>query len=202
MTLVAKGHVSSDHTRPPWSRDTGLPPTPSPTCWRLEPWVGEYSWPSLWSGGCTLISTSRFCYFFCFLLWPLSFLTNMIPKHEEVPSIRGGSQGRVGGCVAWRRLQLQIPPLTKGELRNSGLEGMGCGENSGRCPSPLCQKVLKREETSPVLGAEDSQGQRVGPTGAGEGVEAGRPGVEAVVKEARPAAGNLCRWRREDRAWV
>lgn len=91
-------------------------------------------------------------------------------------------------------------PTHKG--RAEELRAGGCGENSGRCPSPLRQKVSKRAETSPVLGAEDPRGQRVGPTGAGEGVEAGRPRVEAVVKEARPAAGNLCRRRREDQAWV
>jgi len=80
-------------------------------------------------------------------------------------------------------------PTHKG--RAEELRAEGGGENSQRCPSPLRQKVSKRAETSPSLGAEDPRRQCVGPAGAGEGVEAGRPRVEAVVKEARPEAGNL-----------
>lgn len=56
--------------------------------------MGEHSWPCPWSGGSALISASQFYYFFCFLLLPPRFLTNMIPKHEELPIHLEGSKGR------------------------------------------------------------------------------------------------------------
>ena len=148
--------MNNDHTRPQWSHDTGLPPTPAPACWRLELWVEKRSWPCPWSGGSALISTFQFYYFFCFLLLPVSFLTNMIRKHEELPIHPGGSQCR-GEVQHGEDFSCRFPhPQRESWGTQSG--GWGWGENSGNCPSPLHQKFSKRAETSPALGAGDPEG--------------------------------------------
>lgn len=95
--LRPKGSMSSDCSRPLWSRDTGSPtPTPMPAvCWRLG--VGALA--ALQHKLATSVVWGL-CTYFC-ILAVTSFAScschgaslTKIPKREEVPIYPGGSRG-------------------------------------------------------------------------------------------------------------